>query len=369
MNSPRTLQLGVLGCGMIGRAFLRQARGMSGLEVTALCSPSLSSRASGLRIWPTARPYADRATLLRDSSVDAVLVCTPHRHHAEDAAAALTAGKHVLIEKPIATSLADLDDLESVVLTRPGQAVLALPLVDAAAITALRDCCESPVAGKVMELASTLDVPGPPRSNWYYARDAVGGPSLDTLPYALARLLTLTGTTLTGANVLVTQAIQRRRCLDGGSVTQEVEDQITLQLAFPSGQQAIVKSSWCVSHPDDYLLVRGRHGDARLDCWRNTLLLRSEHPPTRPYEPDTWDGEPAHRIVLPKSDPEQAKLIRLAALVDQKGSTFAQTAFGMRLILEALAVGSGSLPLPPPLPDNLHADSDLLNMQIGEGYV
>lgn len=367
MNSPSVLRLGVLGCGMIGHAFLRQASTIPGLDVTALCSPSPSSRESGLRIWPTARSYADRAALLADPGVDAVLVCTPHRCHAEDAAAALTAGKHVLIEKPIVTSLAELDDLESVARTRPDQAVLALPLVDTATLTALREQCE-PVTGKVMELASTLDVPGPPRSNWYYSRDAVAGPSLDTLPYALSRLLALTGTTLTAATVLVTQAIQRRRCLDGGSVTQEVEDQITLQLAFPSGQQAVVKSSWCISRPEDYLLVRGRRGDVGLDCWRNTLIVRSEHPPTGPHRPGTCNGEPAHRIALPRQDPEQAKLAALAALVERKDSTLAPSAFAMRLILAGLSVGCGSVPLPPPVPIDTATGTEL-DMQIGQEYV
>jgi 1,5-anhydro-D-fructose reductase (1,5-anhydro-D-mannitol-forming) len=53
------------------------------------------------------RAYTDYADLLRDSEVDIVYICTPNAHHAEQALAAARAGKHVLCEKPLATSVAD----------------------------------------------------------------------------------------------------------------------------------------------------------------------------------------------------------------------------------------------------------------------
>ncbi|MGH3898973.1 MAG: Gfo/Idh/MocA family protein [Pseudonocardiaceae bacterium] len=347
MNSAHTLRLGVLGCGMIGHAFLRQARVLPGLDVAAVCSPSAASRESALRLWPNARAYADRAALLEDPHVDAVLVCTPHARHAEDAVAALTAGKHVLIEKPIATSVMELDELETAAAAHPDHVVLALPLVDQTALAALADLVRTSIIGRPMEFISLVDVPGPPRSNWYYSRAAVAGPSLDTLPYALARLLAVTGTTLAAATVSVTQAIQRRRCLDGGTLTQQVEDQITMQLAFPTGQQALVKSSWCLSRPEDYLIVRGRLGDIRLDCWRNSILVRSAQPPQHPHQVVTWDDAQAYRIDLPKGDPEHAKLAAFMAAVDQQTSTLPTAAFGMRLILTALTVGTGGVAPPP----------------------
>jgi predicted dehydrogenase len=210
-------------------------------------------------------------------------------------------------------------------------------------------------------------VPGPPRSNWYYSREAVGGPSLDTLPYALARLLALTGPPIK-AGVLVTQAIQRRRCLDGGTVLQQVEDQITLLFTFPSGQQAVVKSSWCISRPEDYLLVRGRHGDVRLDCWRNTVLVRSQLPPTVPHQLGTWDGERAYRITLPKRDPEHVKLATLTTLVTHGSGTLSETLYATRLILAALDTNCGQVPLPPPITETA-PQFQPLNMRIVPEHV
>ena len=54
-----------------------------------------------------AKSYADLGKLLGDPSVEAVIVATPHASHAEITLSALAAGKHVLVEKPISTNLAD----------------------------------------------------------------------------------------------------------------------------------------------------------------------------------------------------------------------------------------------------------------------
>lgn len=367
MTDPDVLRLGVLGCGMIGCTYAEQARTIPRLTVTSACSLSLVSRQRMTNLWPGAREYRDRDDLLADPEVDAILVCTPHRSHALDAVAALEAGKHVLIEKPIAASIDDLDTLEAMASRHPELVVLALPLTDTPSLSALRARCTDSMIGKIMEFSSTLDVPGPPRSNWYYSQDAGGGPTLDTLPYALGRLLALTGFGLAKALTLVSQVLTHRRCADGGLVEQEVEDNVTLLLSFHSGQQAIVKSSWCISRPEDYLLVRGRQGDLRLDCWRGTLLMRTEKPPPFPHSVTEWDGEPAYSATLPDENSERAKLIAFRDLIRLRGTTLPETAFTMRLIIGALAVRHGTVPIPRPPGSQI--TPRLPGMVVGTGYL
>ncbi|MGW4325849.1 Gfo/Idh/MocA family protein [Nocardia sp. NPDC004573] len=361
MTAP--LRLGVLGCGMIGSAYLRQAHAVDGVRITAICSPTASSRDSALRLWPTARAHGDRSALLDDPAVDAILVCTPHAHHCTDAVAALEAGKHVLIEKPIATSLRELDELE-LAAARHDRVVVALPLVDRPALTAVADLIGSGIIGRPMEFTSMLDVPGPPRSNWYYSREAVAGPALDTLPYALSRLLALTGTPSV-VTASVTQAIRHRRCLDGGTLTQQVEDHMSMQLTFRTGQQALVKSSWCLHRPEDYLIVRGRSGDIRLDCWRNRILVRSRTPPEQPHHTATWDDTPAFGIDLPSADPEHVKLTELVAAVATNTNILAESSFAMRLILTGLATHTGAVEVPP----DTGGPQPLVDLRIGQEYL
>lgn len=339
-------RLGVIGCGMIGRKYASRARSMPGLAITAAYSPSDTSRATLLALWPTARSHAERDSLLDDPDVDGVLVCSPHAAHAADAIAAIEAGKHVLVEKPIATSLSDLDSLKAADERRGDAAVLALPLVDTF-LDRLRPYL-GPATGPLVEIRSVLDVPGPPRSNWYYSRAAVGGPTLDTLPYALGRLLALSGSVVSEAVALVSKAIERRLCADGVWIDQEVEDQVTLLLSLPTGQQAIAKSSWCIHRPEDYLLVRGRHGDVRVDYWRKRLLVRSRDLPQGLHRASVWDGDPAIEVDLPETDPEDAKLEAFLDLIRAGGSTLPQTAYALRLVLGALEQRAGKIAVPLP---------------------
>ena len=55
------------------------------------------------------RPYTDLEQMLADPGLQVVTVCTPHLLHAEQAIMAARAGKHVLVEKPMAITLADCD--------------------------------------------------------------------------------------------------------------------------------------------------------------------------------------------------------------------------------------------------------------------
>ena len=71
-----------------------------------------------------ARIYGDYQEMLADGEIDAVSICTPNFLHAPMAIAALEAGKHVLLEKPLAHTLADGERLATAVAAHPGQAFM-----------------------------------------------------------------------------------------------------------------------------------------------------------------------------------------------------------------------------------------------------
>jgi phthalate 4,5-cis-dihydrodiol dehydrogenase len=76
------------------------------IQVTAICDPIEAVRESAAAVYG-ARPVADLAGLLARDDVDAVYIATPTDLHAEHVIAAAGAGKHVLCEKPMATTLAE----------------------------------------------------------------------------------------------------------------------------------------------------------------------------------------------------------------------------------------------------------------------
>jgi predicted dehydrogenase len=97
------LRVGVVGLGWVAGAHIETFRHVTGARVTAVCSrrrhdPAALERTYGLPL----QAYGDYARMLADDVVDVVDICTPPWLHAEQAVAAARAGKHVLLEKPIA---------------------------------------------------------------------------------------------------------------------------------------------------------------------------------------------------------------------------------------------------------------------------
>jgi predicted dehydrogenase len=101
------LKIGVIGVGGFGQAHLRAYRELGKqAQVVAVCDID-ADLAQRVAQEVGAEAYTDPHALLAEASVDAVDICTPHDQHAALTIAAAEHGKHVLVEKAMATSLAE----------------------------------------------------------------------------------------------------------------------------------------------------------------------------------------------------------------------------------------------------------------------
>jgi predicted dehydrogenase len=107
-----TVKLGVIGCGRIAQvAHFPALEKADGVEVVVVCDPSeLVARAVADR-YGIGSYAADAAEVFENDEVEAVLIAVPDRFHRELAEAALRAGKHVLVEKPLATTVQEARQL------------------------------------------------------------------------------------------------------------------------------------------------------------------------------------------------------------------------------------------------------------------
>jgi predicted dehydrogenase len=103
MTAP--LGLGVVGAGTFAAFLATAVSDLPGLEVRAVADPD-RARSEALARTHGATATTDWRDLLSDDAVQVVAVATPPNRHAEIAVAALSAGRHVLCEKPLATDLA-----------------------------------------------------------------------------------------------------------------------------------------------------------------------------------------------------------------------------------------------------------------------
>lgn len=103
MSSLRVALVGAGRAGMVhGRNF---AQGVPGARLVAVVDPDEQARETAAAELDVARSFADPAALLADDEVDAIVIGAPTFTHADTAVRALEAGKHVLCEKPIASTL------------------------------------------------------------------------------------------------------------------------------------------------------------------------------------------------------------------------------------------------------------------------
>lgn len=106
------VRVGLIGCGKVGQIHAAALRGMDEANLVAVCDVS-AERVHTFEKLCGARGFTDLDAMLRDANVEAVVIGTPHPLHASPAIRAAESGVHVLVEKPLAATLADCDAMLS----------------------------------------------------------------------------------------------------------------------------------------------------------------------------------------------------------------------------------------------------------------
>jgi predicted dehydrogenase len=104
------LRFGILGCGVIGTGHAEALASLPEAELVAVADP-VAERAQELADRWNAEAYEDLGRMLTEADLDVVNVCTPSGIHAEGAIAAMRAGCHVIVEKPLDITLPAIDDV------------------------------------------------------------------------------------------------------------------------------------------------------------------------------------------------------------------------------------------------------------------
>ncbi len=106
------LRVALVGCGLISeshaRAYLAHA---DRAEIVACCDADAERASARAKLAGGARVFADYRDVLADPGIDSVDILTPHHLHREQAIAALDSGKHVLLQKPLGTTLKECREI------------------------------------------------------------------------------------------------------------------------------------------------------------------------------------------------------------------------------------------------------------------
>jgi predicted dehydrogenase len=133
---PRPIGTAVVGYGYWGPNLARNLAEREEFDFSLMCDLDPGKRAAVARRFPHVRTTPQLGEVLADPTIDAVVVATPPQSHYALVKAALQAGKHVLVEKPLATNSADARELaalaaEQGLLLMPGHTFIYSPAVNA----------------------------------------------------------------------------------------------------------------------------------------------------------------------------------------------------------------------------------------------
>jgi predicted dehydrogenase len=247
VNAPgRPIRVGVVGLGYWGPNLARNLAAIPGCEVAWLCDDSPHALAKLERSFPGARPTGEFERLLEDEQLDAVVLATPVPTHAEMAVAVARAGKHCFVEKPLATSTADAE-----------QVVAAA--ADAGKILMVGHLLEyHPAVAKLKELVDDREL----GDLFYVYGNRLNLGKLRADENALWSL---------GAHdvsvVLHLIDEEPEECLAQGAsyVRAGVQDVVFCYLRFPSGAVAHLHLSWLDPHKERRITVVGSRRMATFD--------------------------------------------------------------------------------------------------------
>lgn len=244
MKTTHPVRFGVIGCGNVlsaYRAALDKLKSAGVAEVTIACGREKQRDSACAELRPqefTTRP----GDVIDSEKVDAVLILTSMTEHARLARAALEAGKHVLVEKPLATTLDDAVALAQLAKRSRGFLVAAPFTILSPTFQTMARRIQRGDIGKVCAARARYGWSGPWWSEWFYQKG--GGCLFDLGVYCLTSLTGLIGPcqrvmAMTGV------AIPERE-VGGKQIRVEAEDNAQVLLDFGGGAFASVTTGFTI---------------------------------------------------------------------------------------------------------------------------
>lgn len=224
-NTKKTLKVGVVGCGYWGPNLIRNFRQNPECELKVVCDMS-EQRLAHMR-----RLHADIATttqyddLLNDPDLDAVVVATPVRFHFEMAKAALSVGKHVFIEKPMARTAAEGEELVALAERRGLVLMVGHTFLFSPAVRRMKEIIDAGDIGTVQYVAAR-------RLNLGLFQKDINV-AWDLAPHDISILL-----------YLLDESPVDVSCQGSSHVNRSIEDVTMMYLTFRKNLCAFIHNSW-----------------------------------------------------------------------------------------------------------------------------
>jgi UDP-N-acetylglucosamine 3-dehydrogenase len=266
----RPVRVGIIGTGSISRsAHLPAYTNLDTAEVAAICDvsrESVEAAAEGFDVAPADR-YTDYRELLARDDVDAVDICTPNQVRLEPLIAACEAGKHVLVQKPMAISIDEANQM--IAAARKGGVTLGVIYMGrfSPGAALVERLMRSGAVGRVTALRERTGHSGGlrlPEQSWRRSFDNLAGCWALLSAHTADRFRMLAGP---GATI----------CAMGKTLVSPMtgDDNFSATLEFASGSLGTMESCYHMIPADNLLEVYGQRGTIRTSSNARTYRVQS----------------------------------------------------------------------------------------------
>ena len=272
--------LGVLGLGSVFwgpyMSLIEKLQATGRVHVAAVHDPDPDKRRAAAGRLDLDPSLTEPDDVIEHGDVDLVLVLTSMNEHGPLARRALAAGRHVLVEKPLATSLAEAAELVELAAAAPGHLLPAPHILLSPTYRAIHARVQAGDVGRLVSARARYGWSGPDWAAWFY--EPGGGALFDLGVYNVVSLCGLFGparrvTAMTGVAI-------PERLVNGTPVQVEAEDNAHVLIDFGEGRLAVVTTGFTMQrYRSPAIELYGTAGVAQLlgddwapegyELWRN----------------------------------------------------------------------------------------------------
>jgi predicted dehydrogenase len=295
-----SLGLGIIGCGSVFwtpyMSLIERLQGQGRVHPAAVYDADPDKHRAAARRLDLAPDLADDLAVCQHPDVDVVLVLTSMPEHGRLARAALEAGKHVLVEKPVATTLGEAEEVLDVAAGAEGHLVCAPHILLSPTYRAMHRRVGSGEIGGLLTARARYGWAGPDWSRWFY--ELGGGALFDLGVYNVTSLCGFFGparrvTAMTGVAI-------PERVVGGDVMRVQAEDNAQVLIDFGDARFAVVTTGFTMQrYRSPCIELYGTHGVLQMlgddwapegyELWRNDTAAWELHPESDPAWPWT-DG-------------------------------------------------------------------------------
>lgn len=239
----KSVQLGIIGLGYVGQTHLKHGLRLANADVAAAADISTKAlnKARNAGVKTVFKNYED---LLRNPSIDAVVIALPTHLHVQCATQAAESKKHIFLEKPIARNVQEANEIVSAARRNSVRLMIGYPLRFNEEFRSLKRELNNGTLGDVEIAQATYISSGPffhraegyapvPVPEWWFNKELTGGGALIDLGSHIINLL----------QWYFGEIISINSCL-GHRFNLDFEDSATCLAKFKSGTRAVINVGW-----------------------------------------------------------------------------------------------------------------------------